>query len=198
MGSDSRASDLDIQAQDASGNVLATATGGGNTDANDTETIIIPAVAGQVYFLRVFAQPTTLLPTENHYSLSIVNTAAPVPFGIALAPGSDTGQDAHDNVTNDNTPTVRLQVDLAALSGLSLSPQNGTPQLSDDAPGYKVGVYADGALAGFATPAGGGSSSSPSPRPWRMACNRSRPRYLSSTARCPTTPSARVASRAPS
>ncbi len=155
MGSDSRASDLDIQAQDASGNVLATATGGGNADANDTETIIIPAVAGQVYFLRVFAQATTLLPTENHYSLSVVNTAAPVPFAIALAPGSDTGQDAHDNVTNDNTPTVRLQVDPTALAGLSLSPENGTPQLSDDDPGYKVGVYADGVRAGFATPTGG-------------------------------------------
>ncbi|HLZ73029.1 MAG TPA: Ig-like domain-containing protein [Dehalococcoidia bacterium] len=153
MQSDSRASDLDIQMQDAAGKAVATATAG--LDSNDTESITIPAVAGQVYFLRVFAEPNQPPPSENTYSLAIVNTPAPVPFGITLAPGSDSGRDAHDNVTNVNKPTVQLQVTTTtALNGIAFSPTNDA-NLADDAPGYKVGVFADGALAGFAAPAGG-------------------------------------------
>jgi hypothetical protein len=148
-----RIADLDVQIRDAFNNAIATSTLG--ADTSNTEQLTIPVVAGQAYFVRVLAEPGQI-PPFNVYNLNMTNTPAPVPFQLALAPGSDTGQDEHDNVTNDNTPTVRLQVDLAALSGLSLSPQNVTPQLTDDSPGYKVGVYVDGALAGFATPTGGG------------------------------------------
>ena len=153
MRSDSRASDLDIQAQDSAGNVIKTSTAG--LDNNDTEQIVIPAVAGQVYYLRVFAQAGQPNPPENHYSLSVVNTPAPVPFGLALAPGSDSGRNAFDNVTNVNTPTIVLYADTSALSGVPFSPETDL-FLGDDAPGYKVAVYVNGGAspAAFATPTG--------------------------------------------
>ena len=155
MRSDSRASDLDIQVQRSSGSAILTSSPG--LDSNDTEQIIIPAVAGQVYYLRVFGQPGQPNPHENAYSLAVVNTPAPVPFGLALAPGSDSGRDNHDNVTNVNTPTVRVYVDTSSpLAGLLFSPETD-PNLSDDAPGYKVAVYVNGGAspAGFASPTGG-------------------------------------------
>jgi hypothetical protein len=155
MTYDSRASDLDIQVQDKYGNAVQTSSAA--IDSNDAEVITIPVVQGEVYFLRAFAQPSQPLPPENHYALSIVNTPAPVPFGIVLAPGSDSGRDPHDNVTNVNTPTVLLYVDAIALNGLVRSPENGTATIGDDNPGYKVAVYVNGGLSpvGYAAPTGG-------------------------------------------
>ena len=91
------------------------------------------------------------------YDLSAVNTPAPVPFGLALAPGSDSGRDAHDNVTNVNTPTTTLYADTVALAGLVRSLANGTSTIVDDNPGYKIGIYVNGGAdpVGYASPAGG-------------------------------------------
>ena len=148
----SRFADLDIQVHDKFNNVVKTATGG--VDTNNTESIFIPAVAGEPYFIRAFAEPGQV-PPLNTYDLGIVNTAAPIPFNIALAPGSDTGSSSSDNVTKNATPTVLLAVDLDPLAGLTFSPDDGTATLADDAPGYKVQIYANGLVVGRATPVNG-------------------------------------------
>jgi len=147
-----RLSDLDIQVRDKFNNVVATSTGG--PDTNNIETLIIPAVAGEAYFVRVFAEPGQA-PPINVYDLDIVNTPAPTPLGLVLAPGSDTGIDPADGVTNQSLPTIRLAVDLNPLASLSFSPDNGTATLADDAPGYKVEIYRNGVAVGRATPVGG-------------------------------------------
>jgi hypothetical protein len=95
------------------------------TDSN--ERIRIPAVAGQTYYLRVFPNGTAI----NTYSITTINTPAPVPFDIELldtpvnlatnsttgAPGatavgvsSDTGRSRFDDITFDNDPTIRIRV----------------------------------------------------------------------------------------
>lgn len=147
----SRYSDLDIQVRDKFNNVISTSTA--LLDTNDVETITIPAVAGQVYFARVFAQAGQV-PPINEYSLSIVNTPAPVPFSLVLAPGSDTGSNSQDNVTNLPMPTILLAVDLNPLALIAYSPDGGGT-LADDIPGYKVEIYRNGTAVGRATPVGG-------------------------------------------
>ena len=148
----SRFADLDIQVRDKFNNVVRTSTAG--LDTNNTESISIPAVAGEDYFVRVFAEPGQV-PPINTYDLGIVNTPAPVPFGLVLAPGSDTGSSSSDNITNNGTPTILLVVDLNPLSALSFSPDDGTATLADDTPGYKVEIYRNGIAAGRATPVAG-------------------------------------------
>lgn len=143
----SRFADLDIQVRDKFNNVIATSTAG--LDTNNVESIVIPAVAGQAYFVRVFAEPGQV-PPLNTYDLTIVNTAAPVPFGLTLAAASDTGASSSDRVTNQPLPTIFLAVDLNPLLGLAFSP-DGAPPLTDDAPGFKVEIYRNGVAVGRAT-----------------------------------------------
>ena len=140
----SRFADLDIQVRDKFNNVIKTSTAG--LDTNNTESIFIPAVASEAYFVRVFAEPGQV-PPLNTYDLGIVNTPAPVPFGLTLTSGS--------SLTKNPTPTILLAVDLNPLSALSFSPDNGTPPLADDAAGYKVEVYRNGDAVGRATPVAG-------------------------------------------
>jgi hypothetical protein len=154
LDSNSRLSDIDIQAQDKfnphnPANVISTSTAG--IDSNDTETIVLPVVAGETYFLRVFPQASQQ-PPFNVYNLNVINTPAPTPLQVTLAPGSDSGRSDHDNVTNVAHATVRVRVDDSMLGGLSFSPNNGTSTFTDDAPGYKVVIYRGGGQAGFATP----------------------------------------------
>ena len=149
-----RVSDLDLQAQDKYNphtppNVIANSTIG--IDSNDQETIQLPVVAGETYYLRVYAEPGQAHPF-NVYSLDIVNRPVPSPFGIHLAIGSDSGRSDQDDVTYVAQATIQLRVDEVALAGLPFSPQNGTPTLADDSPGYKVAVYHSGLLAGYAQP----------------------------------------------
>jgi len=147
-----RLSDLDVQVRDKFNNAVATSTAG--LDSNNLESFTIPAVAGEAYFVRVFAEPGQA-PPINEYDLDIINTPAPTPFGLMLAGGDDTGGDPGDNVINDPLPTIFLAVDLNPLAGLSFSPDNGTPTLADDAPGYKVEIYRNGTAVGRATPVAG-------------------------------------------
>jgi len=148
----SRFADLDLQIRDKFNNPVATQTA--VLDVNNTESVFIPAVAGESYFARVFPEPGQA-PPLNTYDLGIVNTAAPVPFGIVLAPGSDSGSSGSDNITKNATPTIRLAVDLEPLKPLVFSADDATPTLTDDAPGYKVEVYRNGITAGRATPVAG-------------------------------------------
>lgn len=138
--------DLDLQVRDRFNNVIATSTAG--TDTSAVERITIPAVEGQPYFLRVFAEPGQI-PPLNVYDLSVVNKPAPTPFALALAPGSDSGRSGADNVTNVATPTVLLRVDTQALQGLVLSPTGS------NTPGYRVQVFDNGNYVGDAAAVAG-------------------------------------------
>ncbi len=156
IGSNPRLSDLDVQVLDRNGNAVSTATSG--ADDNAGETITFPAVAGEAYFVRVYADPgapaaPTQFPVLNTYNLNVLNTPAPAPTSIALAPGSDTGSSSTDNVTSNTQPTLLIRLDTTALGTVPFSP--GTNPATD-APGYKVAVYANGVLIGYATPAGAG------------------------------------------
>lgn len=142
-----RLADLDIQVRDRFNQPIATSTSA--LDSNATESVTVPVVAGESYYLRVFAQPGEF-PGTAVYDLNIVNTPAPVPFSIGLAPGSDSGWYANDNITNTTTPTVALLVDQTALAGLAASPSPDA-NAADDAPGHKVAVYVNGTFDGFAT-----------------------------------------------
>ena len=152
ISSNGRLSDLDVQVRDKFNNVIATSAAG--LDANNLEALVIPVVAGEAYFVRVFAEPGQA-PPINTYDLSMVNTPAPTPFGLALAPGSDTGSSGNDNVTAQTMPTMTLAVDLNPLAPLGFSPDNGTATLTDDAPGYKVEIYRNGIAVGRAAPVAG-------------------------------------------
>jgi len=152
-----RVADLDIQVLDKYNPHVPPNTVGDSTlglDANDEEEISIPVIAGETYYLRVYAEPGQAHPYST-YSLNAINMSIPAPFGLGLAIGSDTGRDDRDNVTFDATPTIHVRVDDLWLEGLPFSPNNATDTLTDDDPGYKVAVYRNGNLAGFATPVGG-------------------------------------------
>lgn len=142
-----RASNLAVQIQDAFGNAVAGVTSG----FSNSETAAIPVVANKVYFVRVFA-PGNQFPPQNSYNLSIVNTPVPVPQGVDLIAASDSGRANNDNVTNDATPTLRVQVDESSLAadGVAFSPTNDS-NLTDDSPGFKVELLADGLPVGLAS-----------------------------------------------
>ena len=157
MDNTGRVADLDIQAQDKYNpvtppSVINTVTD--NLDPKDQEVLSIPVVAGETYFLRVFAQPGQAHP-YNTYSLDVVNMPVPTPTKPKLAPQSDSGRDDQDNYTNIAQATIEVLVDQVAIAGLNFSPPNGTATLTDDDPGYKVAIYRAGLLAGYATPAAG-------------------------------------------
>ncbi|HEX2476831.1 MAG TPA: hypothetical protein VHK01_18905, partial [Lacipirellulaceae bacterium] len=97
---------LNLQIQDANGNVLAESVSPGND-----EEAIIPVVGQQMYFVRVFSDG---LDGDLFigYDLEIENFPAPVPTGVYLDPASDTGALNNDNVTSDTTPTFFIQTDV--------------------------------------------------------------------------------------
>ncbi len=92
---------LEISVTDAAGNVIA---GFGTNDASDNERIRIPAVAGQTYYLRVFANAGAI----NTYNITVDNYVPPVPVNLELLDNpvgdpppanSDTGRSQTDNIT---------------------------------------------------------------------------------------------------
>lgn len=166
---------LDIQVLDNSGNVI-----GSSTSSDDNERVRIPAVQGQIYFLKVFGATDVEI---NTYEMSVINTPAPVPFGIELddaqtTPPSltngDTGRSQFDNVTADNTPTIFLRLSDAGL--LNDLPGNATPGSPPDqvipiafnsattaastTAGFRVAIFDENnqhtpVASGFAQPVGG-------------------------------------------
>ncbi len=142
--------DLRVVAQDRFGTTVATGAQTTSRPGSSFERLTIPVVDGQSYYIEVFDPnaPNTFAP-QSTYGLTVVNRAAPIPFAIDLVAASDSGRNDADNVTNDSTPSVVLRVDETALAGLAFS---ATPDatLTDDGPGWKVGVFADGSLQGFA------------------------------------------------
>ncbi|HMM42426.1 MAG TPA: Ig-like domain-containing protein [Thermomicrobiales bacterium] len=146
---------LELVAQDRYGNQVATGATTTLQPGSSVERLTIPVVAGETYFVEVLdPNAPGLNPPQSTYGLTIVNTAAPAPFALDLLASSDSGRFDADNVTNDATATIQIRVDEVALAGLTLSPDSGGPSATDDSPGFKVAVYANGTLAGYATASG--------------------------------------------
>lgn len=103
---------LDVLGFDSSGSQIASGSLTTVQPGSSSSLFAIPVVAGETYFVQVLDPnaPGTF-PPQSSYDLSIVNTEVPVPFGIDLVASSDSGRSALDNVTNDSTPTLRVQVD---------------------------------------------------------------------------------------
>src|SRR5690606_15452088 len=125
--------DLNLEILDMDGNVLGMST---STDSN--EQVIIPVVAQETYFIRVFSDDDLTTPGLNEaddvnaYALEIENFPAPVPTGVHLDPASDTGMMNNDNVTSDTTPTVFIQTDVLEFvddnaSGMFEDPDGAAP-----------------------------------------------------------------------
>ncbi|MCR4410891.1 MAG: DUF4394 domain-containing protein, partial [Thermoguttaceae bacterium] len=78
------AGDLELQLFDADGTLIVSGAPGGfgTNDADADERIRIPAVQGQVYYLRVFGATGAVV---NNYTLSVLNQAPPTPFDLELA-----------------------------------------------------------------------------------------------------------------
>lgn len=105
--------DVELQIQDSSGDVIAS-----SFSSDDDEELIIPVVAQQIYFVRVFGANDAI----NNYSLEIENFPAPAPTGVHLDPASDTGMNNNDGVTSDVTPTFFIQTDVLEFVDVN---QNG-------------------------------------------------------------------------
>lgn len=157
-------SELQVRTYDRFGNEVATGTIAETRPGSSTSKLAIPVVKDQPYFIAVSdsgisdptepgqASPTD--PPEATYDLTIVNRAAPEPFGLDLKRESDSGRIDNDDVTNVTGPEILLRVDDSELraAGIELSPENGTAALEDDVPGYKVAVERDGQRVGLAQP----------------------------------------------
>ena len=98
--------DLGLEILDMDGNQIAIAMESAS-DVNQEE-LIIPVVAQEMYFVRVFGVGDAM----NFYDLEIENFPAPVPTGIHFDPVSDLGRLNNDELTSNNTPTLIIQTDV--------------------------------------------------------------------------------------
>ncbi|MEU2396020.1 Ig-like domain-containing protein [Streptomyces sp. NPDC007369] len=157
-------SPLLVRAYDKYGRLLAAGTAATARPGTSTSRLAVPVVQDEPYFLAISdrdvadpsrpgdASPTD--PPQAVYDLAVANRAAPEPFGLDLKRESDSGRFDNDDVTRIAGPDLLLRVNDAELraAGIALSPQNATPELDDDAPGFKVAVERDGQRVGFAQP----------------------------------------------
>ena len=150
-----RIAGLQVRVHDTSGDVIATSTRTTVQTGSSIEKVVIPAVQGQLYFVEVLDPnaPNTVAP-QSLYDLTIVNRAAPVPFGLDLQAASDSGRNDADDVTNDSTPTISIRADMvdAAASGIALL---APVDVAAGLPGYAVAVFDNGVFAGYASPVAG-------------------------------------------
>ncbi|EMI16943.1 hemolysin-type calcium-binding region domain protein, partial [Rhodopirellula maiorica SM1] len=84
--------------------------------------LVVPVVAQQKYFVQV----TSADGDQNRYDLEIENFAAPIPATPFLSSASDSGMFNNDNLTNDNTPTLVIQDDLADFAAMNIPIDQGT------------------------------------------------------------------------
>ena len=150
------AGNLDIEVTDAAGNVI---NGFGNNDNSNDERIRIPAIGGQTYYLRVFANGNAL----NTYNITVDNYVPPTPRDMELLDNpvgdpppanSDTGRSQFDNITRDNTPTLVFRLDDAIfLNDLPGNNAAGAPpdevipilfQAAAGAAGYRIAIFDEG------------------------------------------------------
>ena len=147
---------LDIQVTDLAGNVVANF---GANDNTDNERVRIPAVAGQTYYLRVFANGAAI----NTYNVTVDNYEPPTPFDIELLDNpvgdplpanSDTGRSQFDNITRDSTPILVFRLsDAIFLNDLPGNDAAGSPpdevipipfQVAAGSAGYRVAIFDEG------------------------------------------------------
>ncbi len=156
--------DLQLQLFDADGlpgAIVTGAAGGfGTNDATSNERVRIPAVQGQIYYLRVFGATGTAV---NNYSMTIINVPAPVPYDMELLDNpvgdpppanSDTGRSQFDNITRDNTPTLVIRLDdgiflndLPGNSGAGAPPDEVIRipfQAAAGTAGYRIAIFDEG------------------------------------------------------
>jgi hypothetical protein len=146
-----RVADLLVRARDSDGTVVATGSPTTVRTGNTIEFVTLPVVQGHSYFIEVLEPAPLSTPYQTTYDLTVVNRAAPVPFGLDLVASSDSGLSSSDNVTNDSTPTVRVNLDSLAAVNVALL---DNAAVAAGTPGYAVAVYRDGNLAGYADPVG--------------------------------------------
>lgn len=130
--------DINIQVLGANGADITPAGQGDST--TDNEQIIVPVVAGQTYFIRVFGTDGSI----QNYDLEVENFAAPAPAFVDLLASSDTGMMNNDDITSDTTPTFLIQADLAEFlnTGITLLNQ---PVIDPDNNGIATDANDDGA-----------------------------------------------------
>ena len=151
--------DLQIEIYDADGFVngvpLAIAGNGPNFGINngagdtnndgdpfaENERIRIPAVQGQIYYLRVFGATAAGVTAINNYNLTLINEAPPTPFDLELADNLTflTGsQEAPVSVVTNASGTANFQYNAIAntfdldlfVTGVELTNLTGLPELT--------------------------------------------------------------------
>lgn len=153
---------LDLEIQDMAGNVIAMAMN--SATGTNQEELVIPVVDQEMYFVRVFGAGGAI----NNYDLVLENTPAPVPTGLRLDTGSDTGRSTADGITADTTPTIIVQADVLGfvdennnnvIDGNELAALTAAQAATGTVPGIAVEVTlinsnnpAQAPIIGFADP----------------------------------------------
>jgi hypothetical protein len=119
----------------------------------DVETVTIPVVSQEEYFIEVF---TTNF--GNAYTLEIENFPAPVPTSVTLHPNDDSGPSNLDNVTNVAAPRILVLADLTDLANIGIPILTASQAMAGQTPGAAVQVFVDGVARGFANPAAGSNN----------------------------------------
>lgn len=134
--------DVAMAIQDGAGNTVATVN-----SADDNESLTIPVVSGQDYFVRVSS--ADLVPTV--YTLEVENYAAPVPSGVNLHPTDDSGWHFDDNVTLVDDATLYVT---AELGNLGVPLLTAAQAAAGATAGAAVEVLINGVSLGFADQVG--------------------------------------------
>jgi hypothetical protein len=136
--------DLDLELYDHTRARIVPTAPFGTNDTDDDERIRIPAVQGEVYYLRVFGHAAN---TENSYTMLATNAAAPIPAQLSFvaSPGAPAG------VSRDDTPTISLQLDEALLRDTVGTPFDEVISIPYQgaalAAGYRIALFDEGATA---------------------------------------------------
>ncbi len=138
---------LRLRVLDSTGNVIASGTQSQIVPGQDRESLVIPVVSQQHYWVEVSYDPTEVVRNPIVYDLEIENFPAPTPSFIDLTASSDTGISSTDNVTSDTTPSFLIQADLAdyvaagftLLNQAVIDPNNNG--VATDATDDGVGLY---------------------------------------------------------
>ncbi|HBJ38368.1 MAG TPA: hypothetical protein DDZ51_27170 [Planctomycetaceae bacterium] len=154
------AGDVDLQVLDINGNLLNE-----SLSETDNERVVIPVIEQETYIISAFGFPFF---AANRYSLEIEFFPAPVPGPALFDPGSDSGLRNDDRLTNINTPSFIIDVDLLNFVDLNrdsvIQPFLGEPSVlgatqlaARVTPGFGVQVFVTNAtngltFSGFANP----------------------------------------------
>lgn len=135
---------LDIQVLDINGNVI-----GSSTTTNNEERVQIPAVQGQVYYLKVFGATGV---ETNSYDMSIINTPAPSPKTPVLDPDNDSGASDQDLITQQRQSMhYFIHADLAHFADQGITILTPAQAAAGVTPGVAIEVFDNDVPMGFAS-----------------------------------------------